>query len=242
MPRLPDGTALIGDSAQRRERRRQRHPRRVDRRPQPADHVRRRDHSSRTPGASSRGTGSGWCSTSSCPRRSARSSRRRSSRGDQRLFPRGCHPFIPVEFPGAAYRFGHSQVRPSYRDELRPAARTPRRASAWSSTARRSRPPTRPTCRAGRGSGPLRRLADVLRLRRRPRAEGAAEQADRHQALDAAVPLAARDCRGPEDALAAPASQLPRHLTWSLPSGQAIAKKLGLPALSTDQLADVGRV
>ena len=36
-------------------------------------------------------------------------------RGDQRLFPRGCHPFIPVEFQSAAYRFGHSQVRPSYR-------------------------------------------------------------------------------------------------------------------------------
>jgi hypothetical protein len=27
-------------------------------------------------------------------------------------------PFIPVEFQGAAYRFGHSMVRPSYRANL----------------------------------------------------------------------------------------------------------------------------
>lgn len=29
-------------------------------------------------------------------------------------------PFIPVEFSGAAYRFGHSQVRPSYRSNFGP--------------------------------------------------------------------------------------------------------------------------
>ena len=54
--------------------------------------------------------------------------------------------------------------------------------------------------------------------------------------------LPPKTVRGPEDVLALAQRNLLRHLTWSLPSGQAIAKKLGLPVLSTDQLADVGRV
>ena len=40
-----------------------------------------------------------------------------------RKFYRWRHePFVPVEFSVAAYRFGHSQVRPSYRSNFTEAA------------------------------------------------------------------------------------------------------------------------
>ena len=42
--------------------------------------------------------------------------------GQARLWTKGLTPFIPVEFQGAAYRFGHSQVRPSYRVNFTGAA------------------------------------------------------------------------------------------------------------------------
>ena len=76
-------------------------------------------------------------------------------------------PFIPVEFSVGAYRFGHSQVRPSYRANfgherhgrgaavLRPVQR---------SRADRGRGPGRSARRVPRPA-PLHRLADVLRLR-----------------------------------------------------------------------------
>jgi hypothetical protein len=48
--------------------------------------------------------------------------------------------------------------------------------------------------------------------------------------------------RGPEDVLSLPQRNLLRHLTWSIPSGQKIAKKLGVTPLSTDQLADLAPI
>ena len=38
--------------------------------------------------------------------------------GSRRFYRRSGRPFMPVEFSGAAYRFGHSMVRPSYRANL----------------------------------------------------------------------------------------------------------------------------
>ena len=54
--------------------------------------------------------------------------------------------------------------------------------------------------------------------------------------------LPPKTVRGPEDVLSLAQRNLLRHLTWSLPSGQAIAKAVGLPALSSDQLAELGRI
>ena len=39
-----------------------------------------------------------------------------------------------------------------------------------------------------------------------------------------------------------PQRNLLRHLTWSIPSGQKIAKKVGAPVLSADDLADLGPI
>ena len=116
--------------------------------------------------------------------------------------------FMPVEFQGACYRFGHSMVRPSYRAnlagdngaaffgmifdpagegqadpvDLRGNARAPRRFIGWQT------------------------FFDFGDTR------GPAEQADRHEHLDAAVQPAAADDRQRRPAdLAAAAQPAPRH-------------------------------
>ena len=55
-------------------------------------------------------------------------------------------PFIPVEFSVAAYRFGHSQVRPSYRAKLRHQRDRHRHGSVQRRSIAARRPITR--CRA----------------------------------------------------------------------------------------------
>ena len=104
--------------------------------------------------------------------------------------------FIPVEFQAAAYRFGHSMVRPSYRANLHGRRRRAVLRNGLRSRRRwagRSRRPARGRPRAAA----LHRLADLLRLRRR---QGEAEQANRHEDLDAAVRPSARGDREPRPA------------------------------------------
>ena len=100
--------------------------------------------------------------------------------------------FIPVEFQGAAYRFGHTMVRPSYRANL--AGDNGAAVLRHDLRSRRRGPgrPGRPARRRPRAAA-LHRLADVLRFRATGRSTlETAEQADRHEDLDAAVPPAAR--------------------------------------------------
>src|SRR5216683_2467085 len=70
------------------------------------------------------------------------------TRGRRIYTPRLGEALIPVEFSGAAYRFGHSMVRPSYRANLAGAQGS--RSSASSSTRRRTATPIRTTCAAVR--------------------------------------------------------------------------------------------
>ena len=85
----------------------------------------------------------------------------------------------------------------------------------------RSRRPPRRLPRAAA----VHRLADVLRLRRRP---GQAEQADRH-ARSRRRSSTCRSARSPATIrpTALPQRNLLRHLTWSLPSGQSVAARDG---------------
>ena len=111
--------------------------------------------------------------------------------------------FIPVEFQGAAYRFGHSHGAAV-------VPRQPRRRRRQALLRADLRPVAGERARPGRparrlpGAAPVRRLADVLRLRRRP---GQAEQADRHADLDAALRPAARRDRQPRAADRAAAAE-----------------------------------
>ena len=115
---------------------------------------------------------------------------------------------------------GRRQRRGLLRDDLRPRRRGPAR-------------PGRPARQRSRAAA-LHRLADVLRLRRR---RGPAEQADRHEHLDAAVqPAAAARSPSGDPPTSLPQRNLLRGITWSLPSGQAIARRIGAPPITVGEL------
>jgi hypothetical protein len=149
--------------------------------------------------------------------------------------PAAGQQFIPVEFQGAAYRFGHSQVRPSYRAnftgnpgntqffgmifdpagegqadpvDLRGGKRAPRRFIGWSTF-------------FDFGDGFVRNNKRI------------------DTKISTALfrlPLPA--IAGSELSITAlPQRNLLRHLTWSLPSGQAIAGAAGLPSITAPELS-----
>ena len=149
--------------------------------------------------------------------------------------------FMPVEFQGAAYRFGHTMVRPSYRAnrigdvdvmtgqpapffgmifdpagegqcdpvDLRGGARAPRRFIGWET------------------------FFDFGELE----TDGVAAAVKPNKLIDTRIstplfnlPLGTIASGDPPTSL--PQRNLLRHVTWSLPSGQSIARAMRVPALS----------
>ncbi len=166
--------------------------------------------------------------------------------------PRPGEQSIPVEFQ-LIYRFGHSLIRPSYRAnlagnsdssaffgfifdpiaegqadpvDLRGGARAPRRFIGWQTFFDFAGVP-RPS-----GSG---LPAGDLGLDVRP-----------NKVIDTRIstplfnlPLGA--IASGDQPTSLPQRNLLRHLTWSVPSGQAVANAMGIPALSRDQLKDLAK-
>ena len=145
--------------------------------------------------------------------------------------------FMPVEFQGACYRFGHSMVRPSYRanlkgnndgspffgfifdpgqnsatsdpTDLRGGFRTPRRFIGWQTFFDFS-------------DGQVKRN----------------KQIDTHISTPLfTLPLGAIASHDQPTVL--PQRNLLRHLTWSMPSGQSIAKAMGITPLSRQDLSEL---
>jgi hypothetical protein len=142
--------------------------------------------------------------------------------------------FIPVEFQ-IGYRFGHSMVRASYRansagdngqpfsgkifdpsqegaadpDDLRGGARAPRRFIGWQTF-------------FDFGDGQVRPNKKIDTKISTPLFN---------------LPLQTIPDGGPPTAL--PQRNLLRHLTWQLPSGQAIALRIGAPVLSQADLVEL---
>lgn len=143
---------------------------------------------------------------------------------------------IPVEFQAAAYRFGHSMVRPSYRanftglegqqqffgiifdpsqennsdpDDLRGGFRAPRRFIGW-----------RTFFDFGDGNVRPNKLIDTKIST---------------PLFD--LPLAAIASGDPPTSL--PQRNLLRHITWELPAGQSIARRMRVPALSGSDLSEL---
>lgn len=149
--------------------------------------------------------------------------------------PKGS-PFIPVEFQAAAYRFGHSMIRPSYRANLKghnggaffgmvfdpslPASSDPddlsgghrarRRFIGWQTFFDFGDGEVKPNKRIDtKLSTPLFNL-----------------------------PLGAI-AGNAEGVTSLPQRNLLRHLTWELPSGQDLAREMGLPVLSARDLSEL---
>jgi len=162
-------------------------------------------------------------------------------RGARFYRPANHAAYIPVEFSGAAYRFGHSMVRPSYRANLAGDDGKPFFAMVFDATGS-----TLPT-------GEPRDLRGGFRAARRfvgwqtffDFGDGAVRPNKRidtklstplfHLPAAAISHLPGTD-PGPT---ALPQRTLLRHLTWSLPSGQAVAREMRLPRLASTDLADL---
>jgi hypothetical protein len=152
-----------------------------------------------------------------------------------RRFYRPSVGFMPVEFQGAVYRMGHSMVRPSYRlnlagdngaaffgfifdpsaegqldpTDLRGGVRAPRRFVGWQTFFDFQDTQVRPNKRLDTS------LSTPLFFL--PRSAIAGEGGP--------IALAQRN--------------LLRHVTWSLPSGQSIARRMNAPVLSRGDLSDL---
>jgi Animal haem peroxidase len=159
------------------------------------------------------------------------------SNGRRFYNPRRDQAFIPVEFQ-IAYRFGHSMVRPSYRANLKGDHGQPFFGMIFDPAGEGSVDPVdlRGGARASRRfvgwqtffdfGGPL--SGDV-----RP-----------HKRIDTKIstplfrlPLGAIASGTPPTSLMQ--RNLLRCLTWQLPSGQAIAERMGLPPLAAADLAEL---
>ncbi|MEP7178261.1 MAG: peroxidase family protein, partial [Pseudonocardiales bacterium] len=155
-------------------------------------------------------------------------------------------PFIPVEFSGAAYRFGHSMVRPSYRANLAGDGGNPFFGLIFDS---RVQVPD--------GQNPQSDPGDLRGGFRSPRrfigwqtffdfGGTFSAQTKPNKVIDTvlstplfALPTSAiAHITGAPGPISLPQRTLLRHVTWSLPSGQSIARVMRQPVLHRRDLAD----
>ncbi len=165
-----------------------------------------------------------------------------------RCYRPGGTPYIPVEFSGAAYRFGHSMVRPSYRANLAGDAGQPFFGLIFDS---RVQVPD--------GQNPTSDPGDLRGGFRAPRrfvgwqtffdfggVHSAAVRPNKVIDTVLSTPLftlptsAIAHIPGAPGPVALPQRTLLRHLTWSLPSGQDVARRLRVPQLQRSDLAGIG--
>ncbi len=160
--------------------------------------------------------------------------------------------FMPIEFGAAAYRFGHSMVRPSYR------------ANFTSGTGDSASPTADPffalvfDATTADFSGPVNYdRDDLLGGFPAPRryigwqtffdlGDG---QVKNNKKIDTTIssvlftlPVPAIAPHTQTTPTVLPQRNLLRQLTWGLPSGQAVARVMGVDALSSGDLSDIGSV
>ena len=163
-----------------------------------------------------------------------------------RYFRAEREPYIPVEFSGAAYRFGHSMVRPSYRANLAGDNGGPFFGLIFDS---RVVVPDgqNPAADPGDLRGGFRSSRRFIGWQTFFDFGGAySAQTKPNKQIDTilstplfALPTTAiAHITGSPGPISLPQRTLLRHLTWSLPSGQSIARQMNAPVLRPADLAD----
>ncbi|WP_235856788.1 peroxidase family protein [Occultella glacieicola] len=143
-------------------------------------------------------------------------------------------PYIPVEFSVAAYRFGHSQVRPTYRANFGTSAIDTAQqffAPIFDPASTSDDPDDlRGGCRAPRRFIDWQTFFDF--------GDG---RARRNKKIDTTLSTALFALMGqtPGQSTSLAARNLLRGLTMQVPSGQRVAKAMNLPLLDPADLADV---
>jgi hypothetical protein len=144
-------------------------------------------------------------------------------------------PFIPVEFSVAAYRFGHSQVRPSYRGNFGTSATDPTQQFFGLVFKPGDPNPADPDdlrggCRAPRRFLDWQTFFDFGDGRAKPN-----KMID--TTLSSILFHLMGQSTGSPDSLAT--RNLLRNLTMKVPSGQSVAKAMKLPLLAKSDLSDL---
>jgi len=172
--------------------------------------------------------------------------------GNQFYQPPPGDAFMPIEFGAACYRFGHSMVRPSYR------------ANFTSGTGDSANPAADPffglvfDATEADFNGPVSYdRDDLLGGYPAPRRyvgwqtffDFGDGQVKNNKKIDTTIssvlftlPLPAIAPHTQTAPTVLPQRNLLRQLTWSLPSGQAVAAAMGVPVLTATDLADIGSV
>lgn len=148
-------------------------------------------------------------------------------------------PFIPVEFSVAAFRFGHSQVRPSYRVNFGPAAGADVFLRLFVDTPANAAADDPDDMRGGLRPGAAhqgRRFIDWQTF-----FDFGDGNVRNNKKIDTKLSSVLMDLigfpAGEPQSLAQ--RNLLRHLTFRLPSGQAVARAMRLPQLPAADLADL---
>lgn len=166
--------------------------------------------------------------------------------------PRTGHACLPIEFGGAAYRFGHSMVRPSYRANFSSGtgdSADPAKNAFFGLVFDANEPDF---------SGPVTHDRDDLlggfpAPRRYIGWQTFFDTGDgivrNNKKIDPTIssvlftlPLPAIAPHTQMAPLVLPQRNLLRQLTWGLPSGQHLARRMGVDALAASDLADIAGV
>ena len=174
------------------------------------------------------------------------------ARGNRFYRPPAGDGFMPIEFGAAAYRFGHSMVRPSYRANFASGTGDSTNATAdpfFALVFDKSEPNFSDPVTYDRD--------DLLGGYPAPRryigwqtffdlGDGNVKNNKKIDTTISSVlftlPVPAIAPHTQTSPTVLPQRNLLRQLTWGLPSGQAIARAMGAPALSPSDLSDIASV
>jgi hypothetical protein len=154
--------------------------------------------------------------------------------------------FMPVEFQGAAYRFGHSIIRPSYRANLAGHNGQPFFAMIFDPAGEGQTDPVdlRGGARAPRRFIGWQTFFDFGAIPRPSGIGNLGEDVRLNKLVDTKIstplfnlPLSTIASGTPPTSL--PLRNLLRQVTWSLPSGQSIAREMHIDPLSRSELSEL---